>query len=263
MRVLITAGFDGSKAAIALCELLTRCGHNVETVLVVTPFSVARLAEMLRQRGLSGVKNLARKLLRIDGSALEVDLLSRFLEESNIEAKSLRSWAKSNQTTYKTVKNLNCDESVDAVKLSSPDIVIYAGGGILRSSFIEAANFKIINNHSGPLPEIRGMNAVEWSVLLGHEPAASIHIIDNGIDTGKIISRRTFAIGKGATIESLRQRAVVAGLLEIIDLFDGLESFSALGFEDNKGVAAGRQCYIMAPAIRELTEKKLERILYA
>ena len=43
MKLVITAGFDGSIPALAMCELLRRSGHCIDTVLVVTPFSVKRL----------------------------------------------------------------------------------------------------------------------------------------------------------------------------------------------------------------------------
>jgi len=258
MKLLVTAGFDRSVLALALCELLRRSGHCVDTVLVVTPYSLKRLKTMLRQRGIQGLRKVARKLVPLKKSGAELGLQKQFLLENDIHYTSLKAWCKDNEVKYVLVKNLNSFRSINALKQSNPDAVLYAGGGIVKSSFIEAAKHNIVNNHSGPLPEVRGMNAVEWSILLGHEPSITIHMIDRGIDTGKIISRKRLSITKGETIETLRDKAVISGVLEVVRLFDGLTDLNDIEKEKNRGSLAGRQCYIMAPAMRELLSKKLK-----
>mgnify|MGYP001158823088 CR=1 FL=1 len=261
MKLVITAGFDGSIPALALCELLRRSGHCIETVLVVTPYSPTRLKKMLRQRGMQGIKKVASKLLNLKKSGAELSLQTQFLIHKGISYSSLKAWCKVNEVKYILVGNLNSSKSINSVKQSNPDAILYAGGGILRSTFIEVANHKIVNSHSGPLPEIRGMNAVEWSILLGYEPSITIHMIDRGIDTGKIISRKRIPIGKGETIETLRDKAVISGVLEVTRLFDGLTDLDDLNKETSRDGLVGRQCYIMAPAVRELLSNKLEGFL--
>jgi methionyl-tRNA formyltransferase len=258
MKLVITAGFDGSIPAIAMCELLRRSGHCIDTVLVVTPFSVKRLKTMVRQRGIQGLKKVAGKLLPSRKSGVELNLQAQFLLDNGIPFASLKAWCKANEVSYVLVENLNSSESIQCLKRSAPDAVIYAGGGILKSRFIKAANQKIVNNHSGPLPAVRGMNAVEWSILLGHEPSITIHMIDQGIDTGEIISRKKLTIGKGETIETIRDNAVISGVVEVARLFSGLTDLNNLKKETNRGNLAGRQCYILAPAVRELLIEKLK-----
>ena len=258
MKLVITAGFDGSIPALAMCELLRRSGHCIDTVLVVTPFSVKRLKTMVRQRGIQGLKKVAGKLLPFRKSGVELNLQAQFLLDNRIPFASLKAWCKASEVSYVVVKNLNSSESIQCLEESVPDAVIYAGGGILKSSFIKAANQKIVNNHSGPLPAVRGMNAVEWSILLKHEPSITIHMIDQGIDTGEIISRKRLPIGKGETIETIRDKAVICGVVEVARLFDGLSDLNNLKKETNRGSFAGRQCYILAPALRELLSKKLK-----
>src|SRR5205823_2033065 len=79
---------------------------------------------------------------------------------------------------------LDSEQALAAVRALSPEFAVYLGGGILRRAFIEAAGGIVINAHQGPLPEIRGMNAVEWALFLGRTPEVTIHLIDRGIDTG-------------------------------------------------------------------------------
>jgi folate-dependent phosphoribosylglycinamide formyltransferase PurN len=262
MKIVITAGFDGSVPTLALCELLKRSGHYIDTVLVVTPFSLQRIRAMLKQRGIQGLKKAASKLLYQKKSGDELSLQKQFLLDNGINFTSLKKWCKANQVKRVFVKNLNSLGSIKRIKQSNPDVVLYAGGGILKSSFIEAAKYKIVNIHCGPLPEVRGMNAVEWSILLGYEPSTTIHMIDQGIDTGKIISRKKLLFTKGDTVESIRDQSVISGMLEVIRLFEDLSDLNDLIKEKNRGEALGRQCYILAPALRELLEKKLKSGIY-
>ena len=44
MRFVVTSGHDKSHSAIALCELLTRSGHVIESVFVVTPLTIKELS---------------------------------------------------------------------------------------------------------------------------------------------------------------------------------------------------------------------------
>ena len=83
-------------------------------------------------------------------------------------------------------------------------------------------------------------------------------MIDQGIDTGKIISRKKLVLAKGDTVDSVRYRVAISGVLEVVRLLAGLSDVNDLNKEKNIGKAAGRQCYIMAPALRELLEKKLK-----
>ena len=258
MKLVVSAGFDGSVPALATCELLTRSGHRIDAVLVVTPFSVDRLKSMIRQRGIQGFKKVASKLLPRKKRSVELNLQNKFLLDNDIRFTSLKAWCKFNQVNYVVVKNLNSPKSIRTLNQSRPDAVLYAGGGILRSSFIEAANHRVVNNHSGPLPEVRGMNAVEWSILLGYEPSVTIHMIDRGIDTGEIISRMRLSFGGGETIENIRDKAVICGVVEIVRLFDGLTDLNDLTRKENRCSLDQRQCYILAPALRELLFKKLE-----
>lgn len=257
MKLAVTAGFDGSKPAIALCELLTCIGHEVDTVVTVTPYSIKRLRQLLLQRGVSGIRQALDKLMSSSLSPTTVSPMAEFLLQNSITCRSLKAWCQKSGAIYRVVENINAVASIDAIKECSPDALIYAGGGILRGPFIEAANRSIVNPHSGPLPEIRGMNAMEWAILLDQEPAITIHMIDEGIDTGDILGKAKIHVAPGDSVSAIREKAVITGIKEIVRLFSGLNTLADLAREDNPGAIAGRQCYIMSPAINELLESRL------
>ena len=47
--------------------------------------------------------------------------------------------------------------------------VIFTGGGILGQPLLETARVGILNCHAGILPKYRGMDVIEWPVLLGNQ----------------------------------------------------------------------------------------------
>ena len=100
------------------------------------------------------------------------------------------------------------------------------------------------------------MNALEWSILLGYKPSCSIHFIDEGIDTGNLICIKEIPVAKDDNIETLRDKLIIQGLIEIERLFYGIKNISDLQQEKYKSNIEYRQCYIMAPALRQLVSKK-------
>jgi methionyl-tRNA formyltransferase len=135
-------------------------------------------------------------------------------------------------------------------------VVAYCGGGILRPPFLSEAKY-VINAHAGPLPEVRGMNAAEWALLLGLPAEVSIHQIDAGIDTGPVIARVAYDRSASRSVESLRERAVLAGAVGLVDAIVSRE------FEipvDSHGVPPlGRQCFIMAPVLVDAIDAELAK----
>jgi folate-dependent phosphoribosylglycinamide formyltransferase PurN len=146
--------------------------------------------------------------------------------------------------------------------LIKPDYVLYAGGGILKPLFIDAVEGKIINAHSGPLPQIRGMNACEWALLLKLPPTVTIHFIDKGIDTGRIITKATVDRYQNDDIDTLRARCVVVGVEQMIKI---MNKKIELNTDNNDGektehtqcVTMSRQCFVLAPVLRDLLNDQL------
>lgn len=167
---------------------------------------------------------------------------------------SITDWCRKNQVPRISAKSLNDDSTIAFIKNNSPNWVIYGGGGILKEPFLNAANGRVLNAHSGPLPEIRGMNACEWSILLGYKPAVTIHLINKGIDAGGIIHKLPVLIMAGDDIETLRSKCVVEGIKGIIETV--LKPPSKLPEPDIRSTSY-RQCFVLAPALKEILKNKL------
>jgi folate-dependent phosphoribosylglycinamide formyltransferase PurN len=258
LRVWLTAGFDRAVPAVALAELLRRDGVGVAGILVVSPYQITRVRQLIRQRGLTVLGPAARRLLGRSagarGDAAPADPLVAFAKEHGIDERSLSRWARRHGVPYHRVSSLNHPRALAAIRASAADGVLYAGGGILKPAFLEAARGRVLNAHAGPAPEIRGMAACEWALLLGLPPQVTIHFIDQGIDTGPVLARLPLEVEPGDTIARLRSKAVVRG---IMGLRREIEALRRPLPHTPPGAGASRQCFVLAPALAELLELRL------
>lgn len=100
-----------------------------------------------------------------------------------------------------------------AIQELQPDIGISAlFGYILQPALIELLPYGCINLHPALLPYNRGAYTNVWSIVEGTPAGATIHYIDEGIDTGDIISQRQVpvtATETGATLYAKLEAATL------------------------------------------------------
>ncbi len=70
------------------------------------------------------------------------------------------------------------------------DICIQGGTGIIRENIIQSFRLGILNFHPGDLPKYRGCSSPEWQILENKPVVCTCHLIDEGIDTGKIYQKK-------------------------------------------------------------------------
>lgn len=73
----------------------------------------------------------------------------------------------------------------DKKDISDLKYVLIGGAGIIEKKKI--ISNKIINCHSGLIPESRGLDSVKWSIFNGNLVGNTLHFIDDNIDSGNII----------------------------------------------------------------------------
>jgi phosphoribosylglycinamide formyltransferase 1 len=88
------------------------------------------------------------------------------------------------------------------------ELVVTAGYmHLLREPFLERFTGRIVNTHSAPLPGFPGANPIEDVLAAGvAETAATVHYVDQGVDTGRVIASEPVAVLEGDTAETLRAR---------------------------------------------------------
>lgn len=258
MRIAVTAGFDKSLPALLMADRLRADGHEICSVVVVSPYSIKRVRDMLLTRGVSGVKKALSKMLKgVESNSTGPNPLQTLKQTQQLQTGSLKAWCTEHGVGYHVVKSINDESAVSAISASQADMLVYGGGGILRKALIESVNGQVINPHAGPLPEIRGMNAIEWATLLGERQTVTVHLIDTGIDTGRLISETPVPAQAGDDIDTLRASAVATGVCALTDALKDINSPAEIKTQDNPGATAGRQCYPMSQVSTELLSIKL------
>jgi phosphoribosylglycinamide formyltransferase 1 len=77
---------------------------------------------------------------------------------------------------------------------------------LLRPTFLDRFE-QIVNTHSAPLPEFPGAHPIEDVLAAGvGQTAATVHYVDEGVDTGPVIVAEAVPVREDDTVESLRAR---------------------------------------------------------
>ena len=78
---------------------------------------------------------------------------------------------------------------------------------ILTSNFVSKWKGRIINIHPSLLPKYPGAHAHRDALADGAKiTGCTVHLVDEGVDTGQIIAQEEVAILEGDTIEKLQDR---------------------------------------------------------
>ena len=78
---------------------------------------------------------------------------------------------------------------------------------LLRPRFFEVFGRRVVNTHSAPLPAFPGAHPIEDVLAAGApETAATIHWVDEGVDTGPVIRAEPVRVEPGDTPDTLRAR---------------------------------------------------------
>jgi len=93
----------------------------------------------------------------------------------------------------------------------NPDLVVLAGFmKILPPSFVESFGSNIVNTHPSLLPLFPGAHAVRDALAAGaSQSGVTIHLVDNGVDTGPIIAQRSVNVLPADDEQSLHERIKV------------------------------------------------------
>lgn len=88
------------------------------------------------------------------------------------------------------------------------ELVVCAGYmQLLRPLFLDRFRDRVVNVHPAPLPDFPGAHPLEDVLAAGApEAAATVHFVDEGVDTGVVIATEPVAVVPGDTVETLRAR---------------------------------------------------------
>jgi len=121
---------------------------------------------------------------------------------------------------------LKTPQMLEALRAMKPDLIMSVlFGYILPKQVLELPRAGAINLHNGYLPYNAGSFANVWSIVERTPAGATLHYMDEGIDTGDIIARKEVPISPddtGATIYAKIEDAQISLFKETWDsMIDG------------------------------------------
>ena len=119
------------------------------------------------------------------------------------------------------------EASEEAVKIAAcePDMIVVAAFGMmLPASILNLPKYGCVNIHASLLPRWRGAAPIQRAIIAGDETTGiTIMYMDEGLDTGDIVMKRSTATG-GKTASALHDELAAMGaklITEAIGLIEG------------------------------------------
>ena len=124
---------------------------------------------------------------------------------------------------------IKTEEEVEKLRGIDADIyVVAAFGQILSREILDIPRYGCINVHASLLPEYRGAAPIQWAIADGREyTGVTVQQMNEGVDTGDIISSKTVPVDDDETGETLFDKLMKAGAELITDTLDLIENGTA------------------------------------
>lgn len=125
---------------------------------------------------------------------------------------------------YHELCNINSPESLSLLKQYDPDVIVSLQDQIFKEDLIRLPKIGCINKHAALLPKYRGVWPIFWAMLDDEKEAGlTIHWIDVGIDTGKIIVQQPITVGDDDTLFDLYERVFELCSQSLIEALERIE----------------------------------------
>ncbi|BCB96332.1 formyl transferase [Dissulfurispira thermophila] len=125
--------------------------------------------------------------------------------------------AKMHNIPYFYTENVNDIQTVNFIKELNPDVIYCFGWSqIIKNEILEIPKLGVIGFHPAPLPKNRGRHPIIWTLFLGlDETASTFFFMDEGADSGDIISQKIIAVDYEDDANSLYNKITETALVQI------------------------------------------------
>ena len=151
---------------------------------------------------------------------LNVNLVGVCTKDSstfNSDYADLRPVCISNSIPFLFVDNINSPNSVKWIKDLNPDVIFCFGwSSLIKKEVLNIAPIGVVGYHPTKLPKNRGRHPLIWALALGlKESASTFFFMDEGVDTGDILSQVDFEISYQDNAQSIYDKVTDIALSQI------------------------------------------------
>jgi methionyl-tRNA formyltransferase len=137
-------------------------------------------------------------------------------------------------------ERLSHPDVLDVLRKWDPDLIVVAAyGKILRKDVLEFPRFKCVNVHASLLPKWRGASPIHSAILSGDQKTGvTIMKMDEGIDTGDILTQKEIQIEDNDTTETLTEKLAFAGGQLLVETLPNYFSGIITPLQQNESLAS-------------------------
>ncbi len=146
-----------------------------------------------------------------------------YLKNDFYNPKSIDELIQNQKINVHYVEHLNNEETESLLKKYQPDYIVLGGSRILKNHIITTAKYGVLNSHPAMLPEYQGLDCVGWAILNGDPVGATVHFIDEGVDTGPILIQESVDYSDCTKLIEVRIKAMKKCAELVIKSLIGLE----------------------------------------
>ena len=122
--------------------------------------------------------------------------------------------------------DINSDKSISWIKTLVPDVIFCFGWSrLLKTDLLNLAPLGVLGYHPAALPANRGRHPLIWALILGlNETASTFFFMDDGADSGDIVSQYPIKISENDNAGTLYKRITETALEQIDEFLPTLQS---------------------------------------
>ncbi len=127
--------------------------------------------------------------------------------------------AEKSQIPVRLTPNINSPDALAWIRSLEPDVIFCFGWSqIIRKPLLEIPPMGIVGYHPAALPFNRGRHPLIWALVLGlPETASTFFFMDEGVDSGDILTQQIVAIRHTDNAQSLYERITQVAISQIRD----------------------------------------------
>ncbi len=175
----------------------------------------------------------------VDLNAQVVGVCSKKESEFNSDFADLKPLCDKQEIPFKFVNDINSSETYNWIKSINPDIIFCFGwSNILKKDILRLAPMGTLGFHPSKLPQNRGRHPLIWALALGlRKSASTFFFMDEGIDSGEILSQRDFDILDSDDARTLYDKLVKIALIQIEEFLPQLQNKKYRTIKQNNELA--------------------------
>lgn len=163
------------------------------------------------------------KLISLDANIVGVCTKSQ--SNFNSDFTDITPLCTQNNIPYHLTDDINAPQSIQWIQALQPDIIFCFGwSNLLKKQLLNLPSMGVLGYHPTKLPQNRGRHPLIWTLALGLKTSAStFFFMDEGADSGDILSQKEFDVCMTDNAQSLYEKITHTALSQIEQFLPQLE----------------------------------------